>query len=506
MSKVVDKYQKLGIPYGKPALRFLQATWSRVTVAMLVEAFPDRTKGVRSELLHARADAFVDELSQSGIDVPRRENDARNITGRELCVERWMREYRLIALYPLESGETEYRLTSDAIEALETVEKLGSEEVLFSNPRIEMIVRAIENTALLVNPDYETGLRQRQAQVAKARKELEDYVANGGVGPSSDSAIRANVANVMDLLRQVPSDMRRVEEMLAEQGRGLIEEFRNDERPPGAIVQGYLERSGNIFAETESGHVYADAMETLGNPQLNSTIFDDLKMIATSPALEALPPEDKLDVRKAWNPIRSGVEGILSQRRKSSRTIRNSLSQHDVVRDRELTKELKRLDRLAWDWAKTCKRSEAGPLAEEAVPCESNRLTRLMYDPGAHRPPPPLRQASEAAKPADMQELLRQGGPLTKKVVQAIAASASPNDEIDLSEAFNQLDADLRRDVELCGLMQLATHLGIDVETAETSAYMAASLDGEERVWRAPRIVVRPDRRNDMEGWDDEQR
>lgn len=503
MSKVTSIYEKLGIPYGKPALRFLQATWSRVTMAMLIEAFPDRTKGVRSELLHARVDAFVDELSQSGTEVPRRENDTRNITGRELCMERWMREYRLIALYPLESGETEYRLTSDAIEALETVEKLGNEEVLFSNPRIEMIVRAIESTALLVNPDYETGLRQREAQVAKARRELEDYVASGGVGPSSDSTVRANVANVMDLLRQVPSDMRRVEEMLAEQGSNLIEEFRNDERPPGEIVQGYLERSGNIFAETESGRVYADAMETLGNVQLNSTIFDNLKMIATSPALEGFAPEEKLDVRRAWNPIRSGVEGILSQRRKSSRTIRNSLTQHDVVRDRELTKELKKLDRLAWEWAKASKRSEASPLVEDVVPYDSSSLTRLLHDPGAHKPPPPLHSTSGVVEPVDMQELLRQGGPMTKKVVEAIAATAPPDEDLDFSEAFNRLEPDLRRDVELCGLMQLATDLGIDIEAAEASPYSTTSLEGKERAWLAPKIIVRCERRGNVGRWID---
>ena len=493
-------YEKLGIPYGKPTLRFLQATWARVIMAMLIEGFPDRTQGVRSELLHARVDSFIDELSQSGIGVPRKENDTRNITGRELCVERLMREYRLIATYPLESGETEYRLTSDAIEALETVEKLGSEEVLFSNPRIEMIVKAIENTALLVNPDYEAGLRQRQERLEKARKDLEDYVANGGVGSTSDSTVRASVANVMDLLRQVPSDMRRVEEMLAGQGRNLIEEFRNDERPPGQIVQGYLERSGNIFAETESGRVYADALETLGNAQLNNLIYDDLKMIATSSALEDLPADERIEVRRAWTPIRLGVEGILSQRRKSSRTIRNSLTQHDVIRDRELTKELKRLDRLVWQWAETCKRSETGPVVQEATPCELNGLTRLLYDPGAHRPPPPLSQVENATEPADLQELLRQGGPMTKKVAGALVAIASPGD-IDFAEAFNRLDPDLRRDVELCGLMQLATTLGIDVENADESLYCAASFDGEERVWSAPRIVIPVEMRRAMERW-----
>lgn len=502
MSRIASTYEKLGIPYGKPALRFLRATWSRVVVAMLIEGFPDRTQGVRSELLHARVDVFIEELCQSGIGVPRKDNDTRNITGRELCVERLMREYRLIATFPLESGETEYRLTSDAIEALETVEKLGSEEVLFSNPRIEMIVKAIENTALLVNPDYEAGLRQRQDRLEKARKDLEDYVANGGAGPASDSAVRASVANVMDLLRQVPSDMRRVEEMLADQGRSLIEEFRNDERPPGEIVQGYLERSGNIFAETESGRVYADAMETLGNAQLNNLIYDDLKMIATSPALADFSTDEQIEVRRAWTPIRSGVEGILDQRRKSSRTIRNSLVQHDVVRDRELTKELKRLDRLVWLWAQACKRNEAGPLEQEAVPCETSGLTRHLYDPGAHKPPPPLKQV-EAAEPADLQELLRQGGPMTKQVAEALAASA-PQGDIDFAEAFNQIDSDLRRDVELCGLMQLATSLGIDVEAADESLYRVVSLDGEERVWSAPRIVIPADMRRAMERLSDE--
>lgn len=503
MSELLSTYDHLGICFEKSTLQLLRSHWAQAYLAMLATAFPDRSKGVRAELLHARIEAYLEDMDRASIDLPRRGDAGKPVAAKDLCVEQWMRKNRWLALHPLETGETEYRLTSDAIEAMEVVEKLGSVEALLSSPRVEMIVRAIESTALMVNPDYEAGLLQRKSQLERAQRELDEYISNGGAGETPDSTVRASVANVMDLLRQVPSDMRRIEELLIDQGNRLLEDFRDDVRPPGEIVGDYLERSKNIFEATESGRVYSGAMETLSNAQLSGTISDDLKMIASASALEDMPAEERLEVRRAWSPVRSGVESVLRQRRKSSRTIRSSLTQHDIAKDRELARELRALEKLAWEWARAYKRGQRSPFSLEVGKAETESMARALFDPEGHRPPPALADHGEA-EAADLRELIRRGGPKTRAVVKAIADSLPPTGEADVTGIFNSLDSGLRREVELCGLMQLATDIGIDVERETHGAYRTVSLDGRKHRWNAPEIKLSEETRQAFLLWKEE--
>lgn len=505
MSKIITVYERLNAAYEKSTIRLLRSSWSQIAIAIFIDSFPDRTKGIQAELLHARVDAYLEELAQAGIEIPKREKGERDITGRELCVQYWMKGNHWLASYPLETGEIEYRLTSSAIEAIETVEKLGSTDILLSSPRVEMIVKAIENAALMVSPDYEAGLTLRKAQLERAQQELDDYIAHGGPRETSDSTIRASVASIMDLLRQVPSDMRKVEEMLIDQGNQLLDDFRNDERPPGEIVGSYLERNKNIFTATESGRVYGGALETLRDSTMSETIADDLKLISQAPALKDMPAEERQDVRRAWEPVRLGVERILNQRHKSSRTIKNSLTQHDILKDRELSQELKTLERFAWEWARTCKRYAVGPLELETGKAETESLARTPYDPDGYRPPPPLVEHGAEYDTLDLQELLWRGGPMTKKVLRELREILPDDGEIDVSTLFNELDEDLRREVELCGLMQVATDLGIDVEHVSPTLYRTVSLKREERLWKAPRLKLTPEQRKALEAWGGEQ-
>lgn len=137
MSGILDIYDRLSRCYEKPTLRLLTNKWAQVSVAIFTDAFPDPSCGKGTELMHAQVDAYLREFADAGVEVPLRENGARSITGRELCQERWMREDRWLAIYPLDTGETEYRLTADAIEAMEIMDKLSSTAILLSSPRMD---------------------------------------------------------------------------------------------------------------------------------------------------------------------------------------------------------------------------------------------------------------------------------------------------------------------------------------------------------------------------------
>ena len=72
-----------------------------------------------------------------------------------------------------------------------------------------------------------------------------------------------------------------------------------------------------------------------------------------------------------------------------------------------------------------------------------------------------------------------------------------------MSTAFNQLDASLRREVELAGLMRFALRAGVPVEHARRAVYDCYDLEGAKRQWEAPdMVVVRESLQQGMEAFD----
>ena len=60
-----------------------------------------------------------------------------------------------------------------------------------------------------------------------------------------------------------------------------------------------------------------------------------------------------------------------------------------------------------------------------------------------------------------------------------------------LSEAFGRIDAAHRREVELAGLMRFALMAGVPVEEAQRAPFPCVDMDGVDRIWLAPDMVVR---------------
>jgi hypothetical protein len=76
------------------------------------------------------------------------------------------------------------------------------------------------------------------------------------------------------------------------------------------------------------------------------------------------------------------------------------------------------------------------------------------------------------------------------RVLDAIEAFIPESGEIRLAAAFNQIDLDLRREVELAGLMRFALLAGGAVETGPRATYLCRDIEGCIRAWSAPDMIV----------------
>ena len=86
-----------------------------------------------------------------------------------------------------------------------------------------------------------------------------------------------------------------------------------------------------------------------------------------------------------------------------------------------------------------------------------------------------------------IEELRRLGGPLTIEILAAIVQSA-PFDakSVNLASSFNALDASLRRPVELAGLLQFATKIGVELESVAHEEYRCVDANGRPCAWLGP--------------------
>lgn len=122
----------------------------------------------------------------------------------------------------------------------------------------------------------------------------------------------------------------------------------------------------------------------------------------------------------------------------------------------------------------------------------------------AKQPPPALFVADSSTLPTiDVERLRYFGGARTREVLDAIESLLPMHGQTRLSITFGKLDASLRREVELAGLMRYALIAGVQLEEAQRAPYTCVDLNGNERTWLAPdMIVIRSDVHTSKEAFD----
>ncbi len=492
MPNVFEEYGNLGQAYESDGWKLLRSKYSRVEVAMLNAAFPDRSKPVACDTLHASVRAMLTSLREQGYG----DGDVPAGDGREVCHGRWMNELRLLEKIQLEDGTTQYRLRSSTIAALDAVRRMGSRDVMLSSPRMQIIANEIDKLAALVSGDVEERRRLLVEQLEAAQRALDEFDAGGGVQEPTPEEVQARLVNVVDLLDQVPRDMRQIEEELKHERDVLFDEFHADERPHGQIVHDYLARSDVLFNGTDSGKLYNGALEMFAADRFDIEMHHKVRRIAMSYLLVNFKAKKRYDIRAAWETVSDGMRAISAMRSSCSCAIKNAVGSYDLARYRKMTGTLKRLESLMWARAiggdGTGKLAHGPSLMDDLLPgLKVESLQRKLKGPANHQPPPRLTGGEKDAPEVDMRELRRLGMPLTEEVVDAFEAMLAPGQARPAAELYANLSSDLRRDVEVLGLISEACGGGLELEGALVDAYECVGLEGEQRVWLAPRILVR---------------
>jgi hypothetical protein len=468
VSEIVGELARMREAFDKPTLRLLDRKWAPLVLAVFKGSFGRDQRSVSAERLHTQVETYLDELRANGETVPSR-------NGRALCVQ-WMGDqwlYRTVAA----NGQEEYSLTSHALEALDLVHRLSRERALISESRITTILDAVRKWATEANPDRQARIERLELQIRQLESERDHLLAGAELIAASDDRMVDGYANLIDLIGALPSDFKRVEESVLAMHRRIIDEFRNEDRLIGEVLDEYLHKSDELTTLTPEGRAFEGAVALLRDEALLLDLRADLDTILDHPFAQALTTAEQREFRGTVLVIRRGIDDVLAQRSRLTSTLREHIVNHDVLRDRELDALLRRINQQLARWMETAGPRAVVPLPLMPAAVQVAHLRERFWDPAAAAPPPPLADVSdEAPAPPDLTEIRTQGGPSFTQLQDRLQAAGDPASATPtLAALFNTLPAELRRPVEILGLLHLLDDGPLDDAAARAAAEPTAA-------------------------------
>ncbi|MFC5930508.1 DUF3375 domain-containing protein [Cryobacterium melibiosiphilum] len=494
MSDIAAELARVREAFDKPTLRLLDRKWAPFVLAVFKSSFSRDRRSVQADLLHTQVDAYLADLRSVGSEVPGK-------NGRALCVQ-WMNDlwlYREMGDTSAAKGgntsgntsEEFYSLTSHALEALLLVDGLARDRALISESRLTTIVDTARHRATQANPDRQERIRRLDQEIAEKQSERDRLDAGGEVASASNEQMLEGYANLIDLINQLPSDFKRVEESVAGMHRQIINDFRGEERPISEVLDDYLAKTDALMTSTKEGRAFEGAFALLRNDTLMRGLKNDLETILLHPFALELSGSDRRSFMGTVGLIRKGIDDVLTQRNGLSTTLREHIVNHDVVKDRELERMLRDINKELAVWMQT-----AGPrstVTAELMPgtLDVEHLQERFYDPMAHLAPPELDDVmGDAPEPPSLDAMRQQGGPLLAEMRDALVSAFSSGDAASVGAAFNALEVTLRRPVEILGMLQIATQVDAVHRAEAVESFETVRPDGSVRSFTVPRIML----------------
>ncbi|KXP08934.1 DUF3375 family protein [Tsukamurella tyrosinosolvens] len=490
---IESEFVRIDAALKSPTLRLLDRKSAAIAMPIFTAAFPDDAQPIPVERFHTRVEALLTELSAAGYSVPAGD-------GKSLAMQ-WVRERWLYR--DSGRGEETYQLTGDAKQAIEYVTRTTRVQLNVSASRIETMRRVISEAAQAANPDRDERKRRLSEEIAVLQSELDRLEGGGEVPRASEAELVEQFANVLREIDGLPSDFRRVEEAVRDMHKVITKKFREEEHPVGQVLDDYLDQAKNLLTSTPEGRAFAGAQELLRNREVLSRLRADLESILASEWAVGLLPEEQRQLRSAVDVIRRGRDDVIDQRQRLSATLREHIENYDHIKNRELDRVLRGLDREMRTWMQSARPRDHVDVELMPPALDVAGLKIRTFDPDSERAPEPLEDVSADAPPSlSLDEIRKKGGPSLRQLQEKIDARLLAGEIATAAALFNQLPHDLRRPVEVLGLLHLLARIDAHVDSGAREPVFTIRPDGSTRRLRMPVVTVRDARDAEVDAHD----
>ncbi|MEQ6903453.1 DUF3375 domain-containing protein [Nocardioides sp. YIM 152588] len=483
MSEIAAELARVEDAFAQPTLTLLHQRQAPVVITVFRAAFGRNNTPIPTARLHTQVEEHLAQMRAAGREVP-------TGSGRDLC-QRWMRGQWLVrSLDPL--GNEVYTLTSHAQQALELVKNLTRDRATLSEHRIATILGTVRRFNAEANPDRTARVTILNDEIARLRAERDRLVDGAEMVGATQDYMSEGFTELLSLISALPSDFARVEERFAQIRGEILSAFRAEDRPAGEVIDEYLRRADALMTATHEGRAFEGAFALLRDDGLVTRLREDLTDLLEHPLSDGILGEaERAELRGTVKLVRDGLDRVLTQRSRVTATLKEYIVSHDAARDRELEQTLRQVESELMTWMAT-----TGPRATHDVPLLPSRagvehFRERFYDPADDVLPDRITpNVAEEAPRLSLEALKAQGGPqlgpLRERLESALADLLPAGS---LGELFETLEPELRRPVEILGLLHLAAGRGWEAERT-TESFTAHRADGSRRTFAVPRLPL----------------
>ena len=460
--------------FQNPMLDLLHKRHAPLVVSLLSLVFTAERPTVPVADAHTEIGDALSQLRAAGY-----EEGLPTATARELC-RQWA-DAGWLARQVLDDDVEVYRLSAHAVGALEVAGRAGGARARVTQSRVRTLLDAVERLAQDADPDVLVRMARLDAEIARLRLELDRVQRTGTVDEVDDEQLLEEAENVLHLVRELPADFARVAESIKAMQRDVVTALRQDERPTGEVLREYLERGEHVMESTAEGRAFSGALRLLGDPQRLDELSGQLDVVLRHRFTRRLPAQQRTELREIGRWIERGLEQVFAAQREASHVITAQVRNHDPMRDRQVDELLREVMTGLQEWTPDARRGQAVEPLRRLPVAEVDHLRQTAGDLRPPQPPSPLSAWDEDGDAEVSQDEARAwGGPHYGSLREHLASRADSGGTVDVAAAFNVAPDDVRRPVDLLGVLEIAHDLGM-AETDEVAFVEAVRPDGTRR-------------------------
>ncbi|WP_277211578.1 DUF3375 domain-containing protein [Isoptericola croceus] len=484
-ARVDGAYEGALRAFKSPMLALLHKRYAPLVVTVLSSVFTSARPVVPVAEAHTEVDDALDQLRSAGHDgIP-------DGGARDLCRD-WVNAGWLIR--QVDDGDAEnYRLSAHAVGALEVAGRAGGARGRVTESRVRTLLEAVDRLAQDSDPDVLTRMARLDAEIRQRQTELERLEVTGTVEEVDDEVLVEEAENVLALVRELPADFARVAESIKAIQRDVVAALRQDERPTGEVLAEYLERADELLSATAEGRAFAGALRLIDDRERLDNLAAQLDVVLRHRFARQLPAHQRAELRSITRQIETGLDDVLTAQRRASRVITTQVRHHDPLRDRQVDELLREAISGLSAWVPGSRPGEAVEVAPRLPRAHVGNLRETLHDLRPAVPPEPLADWDDDGDHGSLDDARVWGGPhygelaaYLRRLAERLEAGAG----LDVGQAFEQAPDELRRPVDLIGLLELAEDTG-EAEPDEISFVTAVRPDGSRRRLAFGRAAVR---------------
>jgi len=474
-------YQRALAAFRNPTLDLLHGRYAPFVVAVLSLVFTADRPTVAVADAHVEVTEALEELRAAGYDEDDRRLPAGS--GREIC-RYWVRVGWLVL--QIEEGVEAYRLSAQAVGALEIAGRAGGGRARVSRSRVRTLLEAVDQLAQGAETDPERRRERLLAERAAIDEQLA-RLAEGDLDPVDDDQLLEEAENVLHLSRELPADFARVAESINAMQRDVVADLRRDVRPAGEVLREYLHRGQHVMQATAEGRAFAGALRLIGDPEHIDHLTDRLHSLLQKQFARMLANEQRGELGAIAKRVEQGVQEVLTAQRRASHVITAQVRTHDPVRDREVDDLLRSVMAGLQAWTEVSRSTDRVEPIRSMPTANLGHLRQTVSDPRPPGTPAPLRTSEDGVEFVDA-DTRAWGGPYYRELEAYVASLA--DGPFDLATAFAGVPDETRRPVDLLGLLEIAHRSGM-VESDEVSVVEARRPDGTVRKFAFGAVTAR---------------